>query len=206
MENMNKEYTFLFNPNFRLQSKYLHVNSFLVDNEIIQTESQFSPLENKYVSNGSCSVIVIREISDLSIIYSEQTKWENPRLQSWIRKQIKTYIIDIAENVLPRRLHYWEKEKNLYAKNVLVKKLRSNVLGQCDNSKTICLSPRIILLPQSSMDCVILHEMAHLKFMHHRKSFWNFLSELLGEDSVDQRARADVENSKFYLYSKFLLK
>lgn len=64
----------------------------------------------------------------------------------------------------------------------------------------------IILLPQSSMDCVILHEMAHLKFMHHRKSFWNFLSELLGEDSVDQRARADVENSKFYLYSKFLLK
>ena len=48
--------------------------------------------------------------------------------------------------------------------------------------------------------------MAHLKFPHHRKAFWNFLTILLGEDSKLQNDRMDAMMSTFYNYSEFLLK
>ncbi|MBR5613216.1 MAG: M48 family metallopeptidase [Bacteroidaceae bacterium] len=51
-----------------------------------------------------------------------------------------------------------------------------------------------ILFPQAYLDEVILHEMAHLKYMHHRKSFWQHLSGLLGRDAN----QAKIESSLFF--------
>ena len=56
------------------------------------------------------------------------------------------------------------------------------------------------------MDAVILHEMAHLKYHHHRKSFWKFLSELLGEDAKMQQAKRDIDMGIRYFYLDYLLK
>lgn len=93
-----------------------------------------------------------------------------------------------------------------YAK-VIVKILRKNILGLCyPGYKTIILSPRIIFLPQRYWDTIILHEMAHLKFPHHRKAFWSFLTILLGEDFKLQKDRMDTMMGIFYNYSEFLLK
>ena len=97
------------------------------------------------------------------------------------RKNLKKKIIEVAERVLPARLHYWENEKHLKAKGVNVRNLRKRTLGQCSANNYITLSPKILLMPEKLMDSVILHEMAHLVHHHHRKAFWQFLSVLLGE-------------------------
>ena len=95
---------------------------------------------------------------------------------------IRDSIIKRAEEVLPMRLHHWEQINNLYASKVMVSpKLRKNVMVNCSVKKEIRLAPIIILFPQNYLDEVILHEMAHLKHMHHRKSFWEYLSVLLGK-------------------------
>lgn len=54
------------------------------------------------------------------------------------------------------------------------------------------------------MDSVILHEMAHLKHHHHRNTFWNFLTELLGEDARAQNTKMDIDMSPKYLRLDFL--
>lgn len=48
--------------------------------------------------------------------------------------------------------------------------------------------------------------MAHLKYPHHRKAFWSFLTILLGEDFKLQKDRMDTMMGIFYNYSEFLLK
>ena len=63
-----------------------------------------------------------------------------------------------------------------------------------------------MLMPESYMDSVILHEMAHLKYHHHGKSFWKFLSELLGEDANEQKVRRDMDMGMPYLYLDYILK
>ena len=206
MEGMINRTIYTINPNFRLQSNHLLVEWIMIDTftfqqELLQHESAF--IYNK----GKNQIICQRYGNSLHFIYAKITKWENRLLQKWLRGKLQEYIIDTANRVLPQRMHELEIQHCLYAKKVIVKKLRKNTLGLCyTDYKTIALSPRIILLPQRYLDTIILHEMAHLKFPHHRKTFWNFLTTLLGEDSKLQNDRMDAMMSTFYNYSEFLLK
>lgn len=206
MEGMINRTVYTINPNFRLQSNHLLVEWIMIDTftfqqELLQHESAF--IYNK----GKNQIICQRYGNSLHFIYAKITKWENRLLQKWLRGKLQEYIIDTANRVLPQRMHELEIQHCLYAKKVIVKKLRKNTLGLCyTDYKTIALSPRIILLPQRYLDSIILHEMAHLKFPHHRKTFWNFLTTLLGEDSKLQNDRMDAMMSTFYNYSEFLLK
>ncbi len=206
MEGMINRTVYTINPNFRLQSNHLLVEWIMIDTftfqqELLQHESAF--IYNK----GKNQIICQRYENSLHFIYAKIIKWENRLLQKWLREKLQDYIIDTANRVLPQRMHELEVQHCLYAKKVIVKKLRKNTLGLCYTGyKTIALSPRIILLPQRYLDTIILHEMAHLKFPHHRKTFWNFLTILLGEDSKLQNDRMDAMMSTFYNYSEFLLK
>lgn len=206
MENIRNRSVYIINPNFRLQSNYLLVEWVVVDLFTLQMEVSKHETSAVYHKGGNLVICQIDGHS-LHFFYAEIAEWENRGLQKWLRDKLKAYIIDMADRVLPQRLHELEHQHCLFAKKVIVKKLRKCVLGQCYKGyQTIVLSPRIILLPQQYMDSVILHEMAHLKFSHHRKTFWDFLTTLLGEDSISQKRRMDMPMKTFYSYSDFLLK
>ena len=123
-----------------------------------------------------------------------------------VAKELEKKIIEVAERVLPARLHYWENEKHLKAKGVNVRNLRKRTLGQCSANNYITLSPKILLMPEKLMDSVILHEMAHLVHHHHRKAFWQFLSVLLGEDAYEQHLKLSLEMGSKFQYIDFLMK
>lgn len=198
--------TYIINPNFRLQSNYLSVEWIIIDFFTLQIE--LSQRDTMYIYNKGGNLVFYQRYGDsLHFIYAEIRDWGNRLLQKWLRNKLKEYILDRANKVLPQRMHELEIKHCLYAKKIIIKQLKKHVLGQCyKDFQTIILSPRIILLPQKNMDSIILHEMAHLKFPHHRKTFWNFLSTLLGEDSILQKERMDTTMSTFYNYSDFLLK
>ena len=52
----------------------------------------------------------------------------------------------------------------------------------------------------------MLHEMAHLRHHHHRKSFWQFLSVLLGEDATAEKMKNDLAYIEKHSMIEFLLK
>ena len=198
---------FLINENMRLNSKYFSLLMHKVDYDVLLMEATFcNPWREIYFKSGICSIVADFDGKQLEIFYSEQTVWNNKLLQSWLRKLFKRKILEVAGHVLPTRLHYWEKQKNLKAKSVNVRGLRKNIFGLCTRDGRIELSPKILLMPESYMDAVILHELAHLKYFHHRKSFWKFLSELLGEDAKMQQAKRDTDMGIRYSYLDYLLR
>lgn len=49
-------------------------------------------------------------------------------------------------------------------------------LGCCKTKEqSIRLSLRLALMPQSSIDSVIIHELAHLRYPNHQRDFWNLV-------------------------------
>ena len=128
------------------------------------------------------------------------------RIQKWLRELIRDEITARAKIVLPNRLSELERKHNLFGNSVKVKKLRGNIMGFCSVYNDITLMPGLIIMPQPLIDSVILHEMAHYKYKHHRKTFWNFLSQLLGEDPRMQKGAMDIALSKYWLQIKFLMK
>lgn len=195
------------NPKMRLCSKYLKLNWIPTSPGMLQAACPSScTTKDCWVTARQCRVLIQQIGSELDIYYLTDVDWENRLLHAWIRKRIKEYVYTLAEIILPDRLHMWERIHNIHVPDgVIVKKLRQNTLGYCTGRK-IALSPKILLLPEPDMDSVILHEMAHLKHMHHRKSFWNHLTTLLGEDSQVQKLEMDIRSAAFYAYSDYLLK
>lgn len=203
-----REPEFWINPNFRLHFPTFHVEWYKVNDAILRQEAEFPhPDRMIYLNGGQCVMLITRtDHSAIDIVYSDSTNFKNLRLQKWLRETIRDQITLRANIVLPRRLHEQEVKHNLYAKSVVIKKLRKNILGQCSSYKVIFLSPMLVIFPQALMDSTILHEMAHLKHLNHRKPFWDFLSTLLGEDARHQKAMQDVALSKYMAQYQFLMK
>ena len=205
---IKKEPQFWINPNFRLNSPHFRFAWFKADMTVLRQEAMIMSVERKvYQTSTQCVVCMINpDHSSLDIVYADNTKFDNLRLQKWLRETIRDEITARAKIVLPSRLRELERKNNLYGNRVFVKKLRGNTMGCCSVYNDISLIPGLIIMPQALIDSVILHEMAHYKYKHHRKSFWNFLSQLLGEDAKTQKGAMDIVLSKYWLQIKFLMK
>ncbi|BFH15659.1 M48 family metallopeptidase [Paenibacillus melissococcoides] len=53
--------------------------------------------------------------------------------------------------------------------------------GSCTPAGNIILNWRIFLAPASVVDYVLVHELAHLKYMNHSKEYWDTVRMLLSE-------------------------
>ena len=210
MANINKgkrQPRYWINPSFRLNFPEFSVQWHECELSDLLLHQQLYKDSKVYGSGLNCLHVAVKmDNKGLDILYTSVTKFENMRLQKWIREIIRDSIVRRAELVLPARTHELEKEHDLYARKVLVKKLRGRILGQCSHDNVISMSPLNVIFPKRIMDVVILHEMAHLKYHHHRKTFWDFLTQLIGEDAKKQKTAQDIAMSKYWDFYKFLMK
>lgn len=208
MDDLRQKLPFILNPELRLNTPYFKIYWHLIDFHILQTEASFEfPGRQVLFYNKQYELLVQYGQGQLDIIYSQQTHWDTLKIQRWLRIVIRNSIIERAKEVLPVRAHYWEQTKDLYASKITVSmSLRKNVMGNCSWKKEIRLAPIIVLFPQQYMDEVILHEMAHLKFMHHRKRFWQYLSILLGKDARQSQKESTLFFSRYADLFYFIIK
>ena len=106
---MTKTGTFYINENMRLYSKHFCLLMHKVDYDVLLLESKFcKPGREIYSKSGTISIIAEFDDRTLQVFYSDRTLWSDRLLQSWLRKLLKEKIIEVAERVLPARLHNWE--------------------------------------------------------------------------------------------------
>ena len=178
-----------------------------VDKLTLECESAINvPDRFVYQDKNGVGLLVQYHDGILDMIYHDATDFETKKIQKWLRELMRDTILRIAKEVLPARVKYWENMKGLYGTGVTVKRLRKNILGQCSFSNHISLQPFLVIFKQEWADGVILHEMAHYKYKHHRKSFWNFLPTLIGDDSKMVKAKDDIAMSPYYNYYLYLTK
>lgn len=202
-----KEPIFKINPRFRLTTKHLSVVWHCVDKLTVECEAAMKH-QDRFVFQDKGGVVLLAQYHDgiLDMIYHDSTDFETKKIQKWLRELMRDTILRVAKVILPARVRYWENIKGLHGTGVTVKRLRKNVLGQCSYSNHITLQPFLVIFKQEWADGVILHEMAHYKYKHHRKSFWDFLSTLIGKDSKLSQVKDDIAMSPYYNYSLYLTK
>ncbi|MHB8442860.1 MAG: M48 family metallopeptidase [Patescibacteria group bacterium] len=85
-----------------------------------------------------------------------------------------------ALNLVNMRIKYFNSFYNFKFKNIRIKNQESR-WGSCSTLGNLNFNWKIVLLPQSLSDYIIVHELCHLKEMNHQDKFWNLVSLTIPE-------------------------
>lgn len=76
-----------------------------------------------------------------------------------------------AHEKLLVRVRYWQRETGLQATGARIRHFQSR-WASCDANNTLEFHPRVMELPASVQDYVIVHELCHTVEKNHTKAFW----------------------------------
>lgn len=107
--------------------------------------------------------------------------WRRPRpgqgdggqaaVSSDVRELVETRLREMAVVELPERCLALAREHGETVTGVSVRNQRSR-WGSCSSAGTVALNWRLIQMPASVSDYVILHELMHLRQPNHSRAFW----------------------------------
>jgi hypothetical protein len=103
----------------------------------------------------------------------------NARLAAWYRQQ--------ARGHLPARLDELARALALRPRAVSIRGQRTR-WGSCSGRGTISLNWRLMLVPLSLVDYVLVHEVCHLRHLSHSPAFWALVADAM-PDWRERRAR-----------------
>ena len=83
---------------------------------------------------------------------------------------------EAARELVLARLQYFNQHYNLKWNRVAIRNQR-RCWGSCSSLKNLNFNYKIILLPPHLADYIIVHELCHLKHLHHRQEFWDLVAE-----------------------------
>jgi len=95
-----------------------------------------------------------------------------------IKHLLKQWYNHRAHEMLPNRVDHFSRIMSLFPKTVRVRDTRSR-WGSCSSKDAINFSWRIMALPISVIDYIVVHELAHLKERNHRPAFWNLVAAFM---------------------------
>lgn len=92
-----------------------------------------------------------------------------------IKETLVNWYKNEAQKIFRKKLDHYSQIMNLKYNQFRVKEQKTR-WGSCSNKGNINLNWKIILAPDPVLDYLIIHELAHLKYMNHSKEFWQLVA------------------------------
>jgi len=89
--------------------------------------------------------------------------------EKWYRQQ--------ARLLIPRRVQILAKQFGFRYRKVFIKNQKTR-WGSCSRAGNLNFSCRLLMAPPRIVDAVIIHELAHLRYMNHSEKFWNLVASM----------------------------
>lgn len=104
-----------------------------------------------------------------------------------LMRALEGFYRERAQEKLLVRMRYWERQTGLHALGVRIRHFQSR-WASCDARNVLQFHPRVMELPASVQDYVIVHELCHTVEKSHTRRFWT----LVARHMPDWRRRHDV--------------
>jgi len=185
-----------FHIPFNTAIKFVQDNSIIIQNKADSIKSrltvfypytQFKTMWHtlQLIPDNSATPYYLIENHYIIIKYPRKIPVEDPEIQYTIRKAIEATLRKEAKIYLPRRLNELALKFKLDYNKVFVKNIKT-LWGSCSNRNNINLNIHLMRLPKHLIDYIILHELAHTVIKNHGPSFYNLLSSMLNNKSIDE--------------------
>lgn len=109
----------------------------------------------------------------------QRTKEVRAILEDWYKAR--------AEEVIVRRVQHYADLLGWRMPKVLIRNQKKR-WGSCNAKGELRFNWRLVMLPLSVLDYVVVHEMAHLKVLNHSPRFWALVEQIMPDYKVRHRA------------------
>ena len=113
-------------------------------------------------------------------------------------RRVRDYLVRLARQELARRARLLAARISKHIARVTVRDTKSR-WGSCSAAGCLSFSWRLILAPESVVDYVVAHEVAHLAEMNHGPRFWR-LVQTLTPDHAAPRAWLNSQRNRLLSY------
>ncbi|HEY8443460.1 MAG TPA: SprT family zinc-dependent metalloprotease [Clostridia bacterium] len=167
------------------------IRAFLIEknNWIVKNQLRIQNLYNKYKNLYDYTEIMYKgrilrccfdDVSKISI-YNERVlipkKYQPLEKLNSLKNALKRFLQSEAERVFTQKLNDF---KSLGFNFISLKIIHSkSKWGSCDSQGNIGLNFRAIMLPESIIDYLIIHELAHTVQLNHSKEFWKIVQAII---------------------------
>jgi len=97
--------------------------------------------------------------------------------------QLCAFLIAVAKQHLPAWIMRLAAQHSLQPNRITIRRQHTR-WGSCSAKGNIALNAKLLLLPPPLVESVMLHELAHLRHLHHAPSYWGFLARMDADYSV----------------------
>jgi predicted metal-dependent hydrolase len=144
---------------------------------------------HKYVSGESHRFLGRQYRLKVIASKEEQTKltrqflevYTPDRSPSHVRELVEAWYRNQASKVFEERLAVCYprlSRENIPYPKIAIRRMQSS-WGSCSAKGTISLNIKLIQVPKEYIDYVIIHELCHLKYLHHEPEFYYLLSRIM---------------------------
>ena len=106
----------------------------------------------------------------------------------------KLYSDDEFIDVINNSVNKYSNLMKLYPKKITIKPLKY-AWGSCSSKKNISFNSELIYKEKDVIDYVVVHELAHLRYMNHQNDFWNLVGMYI-PDYKEKRKALKYKNKK----------
>lgn len=146
--------------------------------ELIWFKGEIYTLDIHTQCHGS-AVIINEQEKCLSVFVSAKVKHTSRQ----VRKLLRAFYLEQAQACIPELLKSCEEKVGLHSSNLDFKFYQWR-WGCCYTNGKVMFNPLLMAAPLEQIQCVIIHELCHLKHMDHSPAFW-----ALNEKFCDQCGR-----------------
>ncbi|NQY49085.1 MAG: M48 family metallopeptidase [Colwellia sp.] len=133
----------------------------------------------KLVTNTDLSRIQQPAPRQLNVVISNRVSTKlasDLAITKQVKKQLEGYFKQQAEKLIIERLEVISEQTSLTPTKVNIRQYRAR-WGSCNNRGEVSFNYFLMMTPLFVIDYVIIHELCHLEFLNHSKSFWQLVKQ-----------------------------
>ena len=137
-----------------------------------------------WILNKQSSLQKKIKISDDELLYLG----ESHKLDSLIKDRdgVDLFYRQKAREIILPMVEFWSEKMQLYPTYIGFRKNRT-LWGSCSSKNRLSFNTNLVKVSKSTIEYVVVHELAHIKHKNHSAKFWNFVQEYLPDFKQRQR-------------------
>ncbi len=120
----------------------------------------------------------IKKRTKLTLLNEKFTLFYSKYDEVAFHKNIDNFYLQKAKDDIPAMVERWSEIMQLEYSKISFRKTKRQ-WGSCSSGNNLSFNTMLIKLPKDVIQYIIVHELAHIKHKHHKKSFWTFVESYL---------------------------